>query len=83
MPKRLHILYTEEEGGDFKYISFNNNEKTRQFFLDTIKTGILNHRTGDRIIRIHPAYIVLAEDSEDYDFILKRSRMKKETDEKS
>lgn len=72
----LHILYTQEEGGDFhSYISKNSDEETRQLYEDTVKSGILMYQVGDRIIKIKPAYIVLGEVSEDYDFVLGRSRI--------
>lgn len=72
---KLHILYTEEEGGDFHYIAKHSDEETRQFFQDTVKSGYLIHSIGDRTIKVAPAYICLAEIAEDFDFVLKKSRL--------
>jgi hypothetical protein len=72
----LHILYTQEEGGDFhSYISKISDEETRQLYEDTVKSGILMYQVGDRIIKIKPAYIALGEVKEDYDFILGKTRL--------
>ena len=71
----LHILYTEEEGGDFHYIAKHDDEETRAFFEDVKKTGYLIHSIGDRTIKVAPAYICLAEVADDYDFVLKNSRL--------
>lgn len=72
---KLHILYTEEEGGDFHYIAKHSDVETRQFFKEVIKTGYLIHSVGDKTIKVAPAYLVLAEIVDDYDFVLGQARM--------
>lgn len=74
----LHILYTEEEGGEFRefhYIAENSDEKTRELFEETIKSKRLLFSIGDRTINITPAYICLVETKEDFDFVLGRTRI--------
>lgn len=71
---KLHILYTEEEGGDFHYIAKHSDEETRQLFEDSVKARYLIHQIGDRTIRVAPAYMILAEIVEDFDFVLGRTR---------
>lgn len=74
MENRLHILYTEEEGGDFRYIAKPTDEETLKLFEETVKTGRLLYSIGDRIINIRPAYIALGEIFDGYDFIIKKRR---------
>lgn len=74
----LHILYTEEEGGDFHeyhYIAQNSDEKTRELFNDTVKSGRLLYSIGDRTINISPAYVCLVETVDDFDFVLGKTRL--------
>jgi hypothetical protein len=79
--KTVHILYTEEEGGDFQYIALETYEKTVELFAKTVESGHLLFTIGDRIINIRPAYICLVETIDDFDFSSKRTRMKKEGQE--
>jgi len=72
---KLHILYTEEEGGDFKFIAKHSDEATRQFYEETVKTGYLIHSIGDKTIKVSPAYICLSEEIDGYDFVIKRRRI--------
>lgn len=71
----LHILYTQEEGGDFFQIAKHSDEETRLMFSETQQTGFMLYQVGDRIVKIKPAYIALVEVVEDYDFVLKDSRL--------
>lgn len=74
----LHILYTEEEGGDFHeyhYIAENSDEKTRELFEETLKSKRLLYSIGDRTVNITPAYICLVETVDDFDFILGKTRL--------
>jgi len=74
----LHILYTEEEGGDFRefhYIAENSDKKTRELYETAVKSGQLMYSIGDRTVNIKPAYISLVETTEDFDFVLGRTRM--------
>lgn len=74
----LHILYTEEEGGDFRefhYIAENSDQKTRELFERTVESGQLMYSIGDRTINIKPAYLSLVETIDDFDFVLGRTRI--------
>lgn len=72
---KLHILYTEEEGGDFKFIAKHTDEETRQFYDEIVKSGYLIHSIGDKTIKVAPAYICLSQEIDGYDFVLKRRRI--------
>lgn len=74
----LHILYTEEEGGDFHefhYIAKNSDEDTKKLYDDTVKSGTLLYSIGDRTVNIRPAYIALVKDVDGFDFVLKKRRI--------
>lgn len=71
---RLHILYTEEEGGDFRYIAKPTDAETVELFEEAIKTGRLLYSIGDRIVNIRPTYVALGEIFDGYDFIIKKRR---------
>lgn len=74
----LHILYTEEEGGDFQefhYIAKHSDEETQKMYDDAVKSGRLLFSIGDRTINIAPAYICLVKDVDGYDFVLKKRRI--------
>lgn len=75
---KYHILYTEDEGGDFKYIAKNTDEETMELFKRTVETKQLLFQVGDVITSISPAYICLVQLKEDFDFVLGRSRDEKE-----
>lgn len=76
MNKRF-VLYTEDEGGEFRYIAQHTDEETVEFYNGVVKTGILYFKDGDRFVRIRPAYISLCSIDEGFDFILKDYRPKK------
>lgn len=71
---KLHMLYTLEEGGNFNYVAYPDDEMTRKLFEDTKKNKLLNLRMGDKIIKQKPCYIALVEETDNYDFILDRKR---------
>ena len=73
-----HILYTIKEGGDFNYIaSFGGNDKeTEKMFKETLKTGKLKMKKGDMHTVVLPAFIMLLEDIENFDFVLEQKRKK-------
>lgn len=73
--KKLHILYTEEEGGDFHYISMHTDEETARLYKDVVRLGHLVYQIGDRVIRVSPSYVCLAETVDGYDFVLKKHRI--------
>ena len=66
---KIFILYTEEEGGDYKFIAKHTEEETIDFYNTTIKTGLLKFMSGQKITKLKPKYITLAKTIEDYDFI--------------
>lgn len=70
----VYILYTEEEGGDFRYVAKHSDEETLKLYEETVKSGILIYQIGDQIFKIRPAYIRLAGTIRDFDFVLGRSR---------
>ncbi len=72
-----HILYTTKEGGDFrfKYISLGKDEDTVKMFNKAKKTGILEIKVGDSILPTPLAFIILLDELENFDFILKRPRV--------
>ncbi len=72
-----HILYTEDEGGAFKYYSKHTDEETVAEFNKIIKERKFEFRTGYKVVRISPSYIVLVEDVDGYDFVANSGRMGK------
>lgn len=70
-----HILYTEDEGGNFKYIAYASDEETIEKFNEIIVKRRFEFRSSDKITRIVPAYIALVEDIDGYDFILNKHRV--------
>lgn len=76
--KTKYILYTEEQGGDFrivdKVVAKHDPQDTEEFFNETKKSGILLFTVGDRTIRIKPKYMALVEVADDFDFVLGRAR---------
>ena len=69
-----HILYTEDEGGAFKYLSYGSDEQGKAFYDKVVKSGRLIYQSGDRIVNIKPAYILIVEDVDGYDFVLGKRR---------
>jgi len=78
MAKNKYILYTEEEGGEFrivdKVIAKHTPEDTEEFFKETVKSGVLLYSVGDRTIKIKPKYMALVELTDDFDFVLGKKR---------
>lgn len=70
-----HILYTEEEGGNFKYIAYKSDEETVAKFHEIIEKRRFEFRTSDKITRVIPAYIALVEDVDGYDFVINKRRI--------
>lgn len=70
-----HILYTEEEGGDFHVIG-GDDAYLQDLFDKTVKSKILVYSTGDgdRVVKIRPAYMEIVETTHEYDFVLGSSR---------
>lgn len=58
------LLYTEREGGDFKFIAdFSWGQ-----YYNLLKKGYFTHRLGDGTVKIYPAYATICEALEGYDF---------------
>lgn len=72
----MHILYTEDEGGSFQHIAQNTDEATKAMFDKIVRTGMVDYQTGDKIVKVRPAYVALLEVVDDMDFVIKRSRIK-------
>lgn len=64
-----HILYTEEQGGDFHHLKFDTDEATIKKYEEVVNSGMLIHQVGMKLIRIKPAYISLVEVEREYDFV--------------
>lgn len=69
-PKRrneIYLIYTEEEGGNFKVFAGWNFEK----FFDLKEKGYFEVKLKDRTItRIYPAWATLAKGLDNNDFII-------------
>lgn len=72
------LLYTEDEGGDFRFISKHSDEDTQKWYKEIIETGVLQYRTGDRAIKIKPAYVAICSFDEGFDFIINKYRPESE-----
>lgn len=64
------LIYTEEEGGEFKLL-FDVGER---WYLETKERGYFTLRTGDTRRVIYPAFMYFAVTVDDHDFFLNRSR---------
>ena len=72
--RELSILYTEEPGGEYKYIAKHTSEETLTFYKEILKTGTINFVKGDLIAKIRPAFVTLNERIDNYDFSTKSKR---------
>lgn len=66
--RKVHILYTEEEGGNFQYLAKEDDQATIDFYNLTVKKGVLEHTQGSRLIRIKPNLMCLVRNFEEFDF---------------
>lgn len=70
-----HILYTVKEGGNFRFIRGSNDNATVGSFNKLKEDGYIAIKTGDFTPPKEKIYfMVLAEELDNYDFILKRKR---------
>ncbi len=66
-----HILYTTEEGGEYKYTKSDSDEDTVRLYNNLRETGEIAFKTGDyEPIPQKLAFIMLLEEIDHWDFIL-------------
>lgn len=65
--RKVHILYTEEEGGNFQYLAKETDQKTRDFYELCVKSRMIDHQTGSKLIKIRPNLILLVENTKEFD----------------
>lgn len=65
--RKVHMLYTEEEGGDFRYIAKDTEQDTIDFYNLCVQKGMIEHYTGSKIIRIRPVLMLLVKNTEEWD----------------
>lgn len=70
-----HILYTEDEGGAFKYYALHSDKETVALFHKIIAERRFEYRMGDKVIRIVPAYVTLLDDVDGFDFVINKHRI--------
>ncbi len=66
--KKLHILWTEEEGGSFHYFSKPTDAETKGFFEASRKKRMIEIYGADKVVKIRPILMILVENKEVFDF---------------
>lgn len=69
-----YLLYSEDQAGTLHVLGFHTDKEVEEKYKEIIEKGVLTFRTGDRIVRIAPAYIALVEALSEYDFVLGDAR---------
>lgn len=68
------IVYTKDEHGEFNFLARHTDEETDKLYRQILDTKLINMTLGDKVLRLKPPYVGLAEITEDFDFILNKSR---------
>lgn len=65
--RRVHMLYTEEEGGEYRYIAKDTEQETIDFYNLCVQKGFIEHFQGSKIIRVAPVFMMLVRNFEEWD----------------
>lgn len=65
--RRVHMLYTEEEGGAYHCIAKDTDQETIDFYNLCVAKGMIEHYAGSKIIRVTPVFMMLARNFEEWD----------------
>lgn len=65
--RRVHMLYTEEEGGEYRYLAKDTEQETIDFYNLCVSKGMIEHFQGSKIIRVKPVLMMLVKNTDEWD----------------